>query len=505
MIENATPSQRETTLSVTPQKKRQYLLDTNVLVSDPHAVFSFDEHDVVVNMTVLEELDHLKETKRNDLVRKDARVAIQNLKRIIASAGVDSAGARKLHSGIPLPRMLQKIESGNLRVINEHSGEIKQVLRKETEDNWIISTALYLQEQDTDVDTILVTKDINMQLKAWAAGVKHVEDYLNDYQVKDIDHLASGVEFVSNDMMGELDAASPMEVVDSSDWACPMYITAYSSLPGWAKDVYINKVFVGEGDVNNGNVLRVIEVNKEADIIRFELVKLKSLMKRSVFGIKPRNTQQALAMDALLDPSISLVILTGPAGSGKTLLACAAAMDRENRYDRIILTRSATDMTEGIGFLPGTESEKMTPWLGGFFDALETLTAVSYDDNDSEETKRLAQSDCTMELILQRYNIQLKSMNYMRGRSINNRSIVLLDEAQNLTPSHMKAMLTRIGEGSKIVVMGNLSQIDAPFVNENSSALTLAVEVMKDYPGAAVFNLPGGERSELSAFVEENM
>lgn len=512
MTETTTPSTLDTPSTVAPlsKKKRQYLLDTNVLVSDPQAIYAFDEHDVVVNMTVLEELDHLKENKRNEMVRRDARIAIQNLKRVISAARVDVDGVRKLHAGIPLPTMSTKMEVGNLRVVNEHAGKVEQALKKDSEDNWIISTALYLQKEDKDVETILVTKDINMQLKAWAAGVVKVEDYLNDQQIDDINYLASGYQFVDVDMMWELGEADVLEVTHT-DNRTTMYVTSCSTLPGWAKDVYLNKAFIGRGDANNGDVLRVIELNKEADMIRFEHINMKRLEGRSAYGITPRNPQQALALDALLDPDIPLVILTGPAGSGKTLLAMAAAMEQSDNagnnklFDRTIVTRSTTDMTESIGFLPGDESEKMAPWLGGFSDAMETLTSVSFDENDSEETKQMAKSDCTLEMVMQRNNIQFKSMNFMRGRSINKGSIVLLDEAQNLTPHQMKSMLTRIGEGSKIVVMGNLSQIDDRYISAESSGLTHAVEVTKNFHGAAIFNLPGGERSELAAFVEENM
>ena len=511
MTETTTPSTLDTPSTVAPlsKKKRQYLLDTNVLVSDPQAIFAFDEHDVVVNMTVLEELDHLKETKRDEMVRKDARIAIQNLKRIISAAGVDADGVRKLHVGIPLPTMSTKAEIGNLRVINEHAGQVEQALKKDSEDNWIISTALYLQKEDQDIETILVTKDINMQLKAWAAGVVRVEDYLNDQQIDDIDYLATGYQFVDVDMMWELGEAAPLEA-RQTEHRTTMYLTSYSTLPGWAQDVYLNKAFIGRGSINNGNVLRVIELNKEADFIRFELLNMKRLEGKSAYGISPRNPQQALALDALLDPDIPLVVLFGPAGSGKTLISVAAALHQSHRggrgklFDRIICTRSATDMTENIGYLPGEESSKMAPWLGGFSDALDTLTEVSFDENDSEETKRMAQSDCTSEMVMERHGIQFKSMTFMRGRSIN-RSFILLDEAQNLTPHQMKSMLTRVGSDSKIIVMGNNNQIDHKYISATSSALTHVVEVMKNYPGAAVFHLPGGERSELAAFVEENM
>ncbi|APD92503.1 hypothetical protein BM525_21225 (plasmid) [Alteromonas mediterranea] len=489
--------------------KRLYLLDTNVLVSDPHAIFKFDEHDVVISMTVLEELDKLKSSNKDDMVRKDARIAIQNLKRVMSTSGRKVQGTADLYNGIPIPSVLSSSNSGRLRIVNDHSDSLSHVFNSNLNDNMIIATAVYLQSAFNEHETVLVTKDINMQIKAWAAGVKNVEDYMNDRQIDDADFLASGYEFIENDMMHELSEASPMEVTGHHDRK-PIYLTDYSTLPGWAKDVYLNKVFIGEGSCNNGNVLRVIELNKETDTIRFELNNINRLMNKTAYGVSPRNVQQALALDALLDPNISLVILTGPAGSGKTLVATSASLHQceagsGGGFKRVIMTRSTTDMTDSIGFTPGDETEKMMPWLGGFTDALEYLTSVAYDENDSDEVKEMAMSDSTMNMVMQKSNVQFKSMNYMRGRSLSSGTFLLLDEAQNLTPSHVKSMLTRMSEGSKIVIMGNLAQIDSPMISAENSGLSAAVETMKHFHGAAVFNLPGGQRGELSAYAEDNM
>lgn len=318
MTTTATPSLHPNATAAT-STKRLYILDTNVLVSDPHAIFKFDEHDVVVSMTVLEELDKLKSSNKDEMVRKDARIAIQNLKKVMSTTRRKVQGTSDLYDGIPIPNVLSSAGSGRLRIVNDHSDSFSHVFKSNASDNYIIATAIYLQNAFKEYETVLVTKDINMQIKAWAAGCKNVEDYMNDRQIDDADFLASGYEFIENDMMQELSEASPMEITGHHDRK-PIYLTDYSTLPGWAKDVYLNKMFIGEGDCNKGNVLRVIELNKETDTIRFELNNVNRLMNKNVYGVSPRNIPQALAIDALLDPNISLVILLGPAGSGKLWL-----------------------------------------------------------------------------------------------------------------------------------------------------------------------------------------
>jgi PhoH-like ATPase len=502
-------SSQTTSPDQTLKPKTQYLLDTNVLVSDPNAMFNFEEHDVVINMTVLEELDHLKERRNDDIVRKDTRIAIQNLRRIVDASKADPSGLRK---GVPLPSVGERKITGNLRIINEADGSVKSAFKKDTEDNWIISTTLMLQNDESNIKTVLVTKDINMMIKARAAGVKHVEDYLNDHQIQDIDYLATGYEMVDlseTDMMNSLGENGGVEVVsmESNHDRATYYIKTLSTLPEWAKDCFLHKVFI---NTDEDCILRVSELSVETDHIRFEQIHRSKFMNRNVSGIKPRNIQQGLATDALLDENVSLVMLTGPAGSGKTLIAMAAALeqagvgDLKQRYDRIIVTRSATDMDEGIGFLPGTEEEKMLPWLAAFTDSMEVIMKPEIDERDDEQTRQNHASDTSQSYMLEKANVQFKSLNFMRGRSFN-RSLIIFDESQNATAHTMKSMLTRVGEGSKMIVMGNLSQIDAKYITPVTSGLTHAVEVMKNFEGAAVINLPGGERSALSAFAEDNM
>ncbi|MFQ3198687.1 MAG: PhoH-like ATPase, partial [Paraglaciecola sp.] len=213
------------------------------------------------------------------------------------------------------------------------------------------------------------------------------------------------------------------------------------------------------------------------------------------WGISPKNIGQAMAFHALLDPHIDLVILTGPAGSGKTLLALAAALEmvvEKNMYDKIIVTRSTPEIAESIGFLPGTEEEKMAPWLAAITDSLEVLH--KHDENVKG----------SMSYIMEKANIQFKSVNFMRGRSIQN-AIVILDESQNLTASQLKTIITRCGEGTKLICSGNLAQIDSNYLSAVTSGLTYIVEKFKNFSGSATINLDGVVRSRLAEFAEEQL
>ena len=219
------------------------------------------------------------------------------------------------------------------------------------------------------------------------------------------------------------------------------------------------------------------------------------LMSRKAWGITPKNIYQAMAMNALMDPDIELVILTGPAGCGKTLLALASALEmviEQGVYDKVLVTRNTPEIAESIGFLPGTEEEKMAPWLAAITDSLEVLH--KHDENPSS----------SLNYIMEKANVQFKSVNFMRGRSIQN-AVVLLDECQNLTASQLKTIITRCGEGTKLVCSGNLAQIDSNYLTAVTSGLTYIVERFKDFEGSATVNLNGVVRSRLAQFAEENL
>lgn len=492
---------------VTPQSL--FILDTNILINDPNAMYKFNEHDVLITMTVLEELDKIKDARngRYEMVNRDARMAIQNIKSIMNGASYD-----KLKDGVPInpdDKNLGKLRFFNeLAILNKEANELVGGLPVEVQDNKIIMAALSLQKSSGD-RVVMVTADVNMQIKARICGVKNVEDYKHEQQIDDIDYLSAGYAALSDSFWDDL------TVVDTfREDGCDFYRVPRKDV----EDAIVQEKFSGL-HMN----MYLVDHAKEQVLIVFSLgensIELKAkplgrLMSREAQGIRPRNIPQAIALDALLDPDITLVELTGAAGSGKTLLALAAAMEQclneskaGGRYNSIMVTRTPTDMTESIGFLPGTEEEKMQPWLDAFNDSLEVLYAPEADPANEDATGMTQRHSAltTINMMKEKVNMQFKSPNFFRGRSLQG-VFGILDESQNMTSHQVKSMITRLGKGSKMVILGNLSQIDnMRYITPRNSGLTHAVEKMKNFSGNAVACLPGGERSEVSAYAEENM
>ena len=435
-----------------------YILDTNILLHEPFAFLSFQEHDVVVPMTVLEELDSIKDRRKD--VSRDARVAIRALEDALADATPEEVLA-----GVPLPNQNNDSIAGRLSIFNDYT--LEQTAGKlsfNENDNRIINTAIHIQNLHQDRKVVLVTKDINMRLKAKGAGLNFVEDYRTDQLIDDIQFLTKGYHKFSGDFWEHIkDCESETEGRNTTH-----YIKK-DVLPS----VYMNEYLLDEGEHFAGKVtgwddekLAITDLSRER------------LMSKQAWGIHPKNIYQGMAMDALLDPTIDLVILTGPAGCGKTLLALASALEQvveRGLYDKVIVTRSTPEIAESIGFLPGTEEEKMAPWLAAITDSLEVLH--KQDEN----------MDGSLNYIMDKANIQFKSVNFMRGRSIQN-ALVLLDECQNLTASQLKTIITRCGEGTKLVCSGNLAQIDSNYLTALTSGLTYIVERFKDFPGSTTVN-----------------
>jgi PhoH-like ATPase len=452
-----------------------YILDTNILLHEPFAFLSFKEHDVVVPMTVLEELDSIKDRRKD--VSRDARVAIRALEDTLRDASPEEVLA-----GVKLPQNDELHPSGCLSIINDYAlKQTENTLSFNENDNRIINAALHIQKNHPNKKIVLVTKDINMRLKAKGAGLAFVEDYRTDQLIDDIQFLTKGYHKFEGEFWQNISS------VDSeTEGRNTTHFVDKSSVPL----SFINEYLIDDTESFAGKITGFDEGN----ISILDLGK-ERLMAKNAWGIHPKNIYQGMAMDALLDPNIDLVILTGPAGCGKTLLALATALEQvieRGLYDKIIVTRSTPEIAESIGFLPGTEEEKMAPWLAAITDSLEVLHQQDESMHGS------------LNYIMDKANIQFKSVNFMRGRSIQN-ALVLLDECQNLTAAQLKTIITRCGEGTKLVCSGNLAQIDSNYLTAVTSGLTYIVERFKDFPGSATINLNGVVRSRLASFAEENL
>lgn len=472
--------------------RRQFVLDTNVLINDPHAPFNFEEHDVIICMTVLEELDNIKDSHnpRHSLISKDARLAIQNIKRII-----NGSSSSEVKKGVPIGE-----GKGVIRVVNDFNAKNVANLPDSVPDNRIIAATLHLQdEQNDDMSTVLVTKDINMQLKASAAGIDFVQDYLNELQISDLDYLSSGYLEVEE---GFFDLFENVEThrQDERNFFTVTVEELSRAHEGLMDELYPN-LYIQE---NESTLYRVDEIDEDA--VTFEFKNIKAMMNRKVFGINPKNVGQAIAVDALMDPAVTCVQLTGGAGSGKTILALASALEQtiESRlYDKIIVTRTTPPIAEEIGFLTGDETQKMKPWLEAFSDSLEVLLRPDDQEGNTNDKPGLNEGfQQTVDMVCEKARLEWRSMSFMRGRSLNH-TYFLLDEGQNTTPHQMKTILSRIGMSSKIVVLGNVNQVDARAVSPHSNGLVSAVENLKNYNISTCVNLQGSERSELASIVEE--
>jgi len=379
-------------------ESKMYVLDTNVFLHEPLAYLSFQEHNVVIPMTVLEELDHIKDRKRD--VSRDARVAIRSLDEVLRDATPE-----QMLQGVRLPSNKRAPEAppGKLIIVNDHLfADSISGLPGDENDHRIINCAVYLQKQHSDAKVVLVTKDINMRLKAKGAGLHFVEDYRTDQLIDDIALLTSGYKRISGDFWQQVGECESEQVGRDAIHHIPK-----ERVP----DAFANEYLLDEG---NQFAARVIGYDEQH--IDLKDIGVERLMSRSAWGVKPKNVYQGMAMDALLDQDIELVILTGPAGCGKTILALACALEMiiEKRvYDKLIVTRNTPEIAESIGFLPGTEEEKMAPWLAAITDSLEVL-------HKSDENPISSRN-----YIMEKANIQFKSVNFMRGRSIQNAVVIL--------------------------------------------------------------------------------
>ena len=455
-----------------------FVLDTNVLMHDPMCLFRFEEHDIFLPMIVLEELDGHKKG-----MTEVARNARQTSRSLDALAGAKDADITK---GLKLDTTGHREAGGSLFFQTKPLDyTLPTSLPQGKADNQILGVVEALRKEYAPREVVLVSKDINMRVKARALGLA-TDDYQNDKTLEDGDLLYSGVLALPSDFW-----TRQSKTIES--WQQGSY-TFYRITGPIVVSLLINQFVFFESPGEPPLYARVTEIRAKTAVLR--TLKDFNHLKNAVWGITTRNREQNFAMNLLMDPEVDFVTLAGTAGSGKTLMALASGLTQvldDRRYTEIIMTRATVSVGEDIGFLPGTEEEKMGPWMGALDDNLEVLGKT---ENGSGEWGRAA----TNELI--RSRIKVKSMNFMRGRTFLNK-YVIIDEAQNLTPKQMKTLITRAGPGTKIVCMGNLAQIDTPYLTEGSSGVTYAVDRFKGWPHGGHITLARGERSRLADFASE--
>jgi PhoH-like ATPase len=473
-------------LTITPMRKkdisgkRLLVLDTNVLMHDPAAIFRFQEHDVFLPMAVLEELDAAKkgltEVARN--VRQVSRF-LDSLTCNAAQSGIER--------GLPLANTGMAANAGTgvlyLQTQNLHF-DLPDAMPGNKPDNNILATSLALQNIHPDTAVTLISKDINLRIKASVLGL-HAEDYFNDQVLDDIDLMYTGA------------ASLPVEFWDSHG----------DPLDSWQHEGRTFYRVTGPltREWHPGQFLYLDAENDFEAVVRdcseedatLEVVHNYRRQGHTVWGINARNREQNFALNLLMDPDIDFVSILGMAGTGKTLLTLAAGLAQtleDKRYREIIMTRVTVPVGEDIGFLPGTEEEKMTPWMGALMDNLEVLTK----SETGGDWGRAATND------LLHSRIKIRSLNFMRGRTFLNKFLII-DEAQNLTSKQMKTLVTRAGPGTKVVCLGNIAQIDTPYLTETTSGLTYVVDRFKAWRYSGHITLLQGERSRLADYASERL
>lgn len=467
-----------------PNKPCLFVIDTNVYMHDPTAMYRFQEHSIFVPTVVLEELDRNK--KGGDEHHRNARQAIR-----LFGALVENAEKDDIEAGLHIKGLLsgdedsESVSGGRLFFQTESlKFSLPSSLPVSAPDNTILGTARALQEARPDHNVIIVSKDINLQIKAKTLGML-VEDYSNDKVLDDASLLHTGVVALPEDFWDMHDQKLDSWKEDGHTF----YRITGPDVARWYPNLCI---FHGEENAFEA----IVRQKPSSDEAVIELVNDYRPERRNIWGIKALNREQNFALNMLLDDSLDFVTLLGPAGTGKTLLTLAAGLTQvldRNIYREIIVTRATVSMGEEIGFLPGTEEEKMTPWMGALMDNLEVL-----NQGEGGDWGRAATGD------LLRKRIRIQSMNFMRGRTFLKKYIIL-DEGQNLTPKQMKALISRAGPGTKIVCMGNISQIDTPYLSETTSGLTYAVERFKGWGHGGHITLVRGERSRLADYANENL
>ncbi|MCF7821232.1 MAG: PhoH family protein [Mariprofundaceae bacterium] len=451
---------------IAPDERKIYVLDTNVLIHDPHSLSRFDEHDVVLPVVVLEEMDKVK--RGFDELARNVREVSRYLDEI--------SNVANMEEGCPLP--------GGGRLFFHISHDVGDLLpesfARNYGDNRILAVTMSLQKEHPGRDVILVSKDINLRIKARAVGLVS-EDYRSDRVVDDLDVLSGGQVRVDDEAWGAMAQDMKVEGLEHGN----RYTVTW---PGEMQLPYLNSFILPPGD--RELAYRCMEVDGESRVVKMDDSYSYRSERHAVWGVQARNLEQDMAMNLLMDPEIDIVTLLGLAGSGKTLLALACGLHQTldvGGYDKILVTRATVPMGQDIGFLPGTEREKMEPWMGAITDNLSFLLG--------EEAQDLAS-------ILGEHRIEIASLSFARGRTFT-KTWLIVDEAQNLTPHQMKTIVTRMGEGSKIIILGNNAQIDTPYLTSHSNGLSLVAMQFAGWAHSGQIMLKESERSRLAAYAAE--
>ena len=473
----------------TPQNQagRLFVLDTNVLLHDPTSLFRFEEHDIYLPMIVLEELDGHK--KGMTEVARNARQVSRTLDQLAAGEG-------DIAHGLPLSTLGHRTATGRLFFQTVPlSGDLPAALPQGKADNQILGVVAALQAMvsgknsfTTATEAVLVSKDINMRVKARALCLP-AEDYQNDKVLEDGDVLFSGALALPADFWVKQGKGVESWNQDGFAW--------YKVTGSFVADWLINQFVYLEVADEKPFYARVVELRGDSAVLK--TLRDFTHSKNNAWGITARNREQNFALNLLTDPDIDLVTMAGNAGTGKTLLTLAAGLSQvldSRRYSEIVMTRATVNVGDDIGFLPGTEEEKMGPWMGALDDNLEFLAKNDTGSGGAGEWGRQATND------LIRAKIKIKSLNFMRGRTFINKYLII-DEAQNLTPKQIKTLITRAGPGTKIVCMGNLAQIDTPYLTEGSSGLTYLIDRFKGWTHSGHITLARGERSRLADYASD--
>lgn len=433
------------------KNKKYFIIDTNVLLHDYSSIYNFEENDVIIPIVVLEELDRFK--KGNDQINFHAREFTRELDKI--------SGDKLLSSGIPLGENL-----GNLYIATgkEFSERVFESFPEKTSDHRILAIADHVCEQHKGENVVLITKDINLRMKAKSLGIM-AQDYEND-KVANIDDLYKGIETIGNIESEKIDLLyNELEGVPVEEMGLPL--------------------------IPEGHKFYILKNNGSSALAHFNPInrKVNRIIKQTTYGIDPRNAEQTFALEALMNPDIQLVALTGKAGTGKTLLALASALQQHRRYKQIFLARPIVPLANrDLGYLPGDVKEKIEPYMQPLFD---NLTVIKHKfSHQSPEFMRIND-------MIKEEKLVITPLAYIRGRSLSS-IFFIVDEAQNLTPHEIKTIITRAGEDTKMIFTGDIEQIDSPYLDTGSNGLSYLTDRMKGQDIFAHVNLLKGERSYLS-------